>query len=210
MSPPPSPTAAPPGIAAQSNAWLRRLPVWVVYLAGVLPGLWLFWRAFSGGLGPDPVKPLEHGIGLHALQFLLAALLVTPVQRLTRISFLRFRRALGLLGFFYALTHLLVWLLLDIQLRWAEILRDLLARPYVTVGMAALVLLVPLAWTSRDAALRRLGPRVWRRLHLLAYPATLLAALHFALVQKTWQTEPLLYLALAGALMLARLARGPL
>lgn len=192
------------------NSSLRRIPVWLIYGLGSLPALWLIFQTFTGRLGPDPVKPLEHGIGLHALQFLLASLTVTPFLRWSGISLMRFRRALGLMSFFYAALHLAVWVLLDIQLRWAEIAKDLTSRPYIIVGFVALLLLLPLAWTSRDAALRRLGPQRWRRLHLLAFPAAILASLHFVLVQKTWQVEPLVYLSLALLLLLARLARGPL
>ena len=206
-------TTSPPAVASLSqriNLLLRRVPSWPLYPLGLLPGALLFYRAVTGGLGPDPVKPLEHGLGLYALQFLIAALCVTPLLRLSRVSLLRYRRAFGLLGFGYALLHLMAWLLLDIQLRWMEILKDLTSRPYIIFGTLALCLLLPLAWTSRASSLRRMGAQAWRRLHLLAYPATLLAALHFALVQKTWQLEPLLYLGATLALLSARLTRGPL
>lgn len=192
------------------NASLRRVPIWLAYLLGAVPALWLIFQTFTGGLGPDPVKPLEHGLGLHAVQFLLASLTVTPLLRMSGVNLMRFRRALGLMSFFYATLHIAVWILLDIQLRWAEIAKDLTSRPYIIVGFVALIFLLPLAWTSRDAALRRLGPRRWRRLHLLAFPAAILAGLHFTLVQKTWQVEPVIYLSIALLLALARLARGPL
>ena len=176
------------------NAALRPVPVWLVYLAGALPAVWLGWLLMTGGLGVDPAKRLEHALGLHALQFLIAGLAITPLRRLTGVNLLRWRRALGLIGFSYVVLHLLVWLVLDLQLRWAEIGADILKRPYVTVGMAAFALLIPLAWTSRDSSIRRIGIRRWSRLHLLVYPAVLAGALHHVLLVKSWPLEPMLYL----------------
>lgn len=177
------------------NGALRKIPIWVVWVAGMAPALWLVVQLFSGALGADPVRRLEHDLGLTALQFLVAALAVTPLLRLARVNLMRFRRALGLLAFVYVVLHLLVWLVLDTQLRWDEIWRDILKRPYITVGMAGFVLMIPLAWTSRDSVLRRMGAQAWKRLHLLAYPATFLGALHFLMVVKAWPPEPIAYLA---------------
>ncbi|MFN3646298.1 MAG: protein-methionine-sulfoxide reductase heme-binding subunit MsrQ [Gemmobacter sp.] len=193
--------------AQRLNRVLRRVPTAVVWLGGLLPGAWLVWQLVEGRLGPDPLKPLEHGLGLHGLQFLIAALCITPILRATGLNLLRFRRALGVTGFAYALAHLLVWLLLDMQLRWDEILRDLTRRPYIMIGMLAFVLLVPLAATSTDSALRRMGAAAWRRLHLLAWPATLAAAIHYMMVVKAWPLQPMVYLALVLGLLGARFAR---
>lgn len=190
------------------NAGLKWIPVWAVWLAGLLPALWLIWALPAGRLGPDPVRPLEHQLGLWALRFLIAALCVTPILRLTGISLMRYRRAFGLLGFSYAVLHLLVWLLLDIQLRYEEILRDLLRRPYITIGMLALILLVPLAWTSRDSVLRRMGPPRWRRLHLLAWPATLAALLHYIMVLRVWEPQVIVYAVIISILVMLRFVRG--
>jgi sulfoxide reductase heme-binding subunit YedZ len=189
---------------AVANAPLRRLPVWAVYLIGLLPAPWLFWLAVTGELGPDPAKALEHRYGELALQLLVATLAVTPLRRWTGLSLLRFRRALGLLAFAYVCLHLAVWLVLDVQglvPAWAEIVK----RPFITLGMAAFLLLLPLALTSNDSALRRLGPLAWRRLHLLAYPATLTGALHYLLLVKSWPIEPVLYLAAILGLLALRL-----
>jgi sulfoxide reductase heme-binding subunit YedZ len=191
-------------VAQAINGALRPIPVWAVYAAGAVPAGVLAAQLVSGGLGADPVKALEHALGLHALQFLIAALMVTPLRRLAGLNLLRWRRALGLLGFFYALTHLAVWLALDIQFRWAEIGADIVKRPYITIGLAALAMLVPLALTSRDSAIRRMGPAAWRRLHWLAYPATLAGAVHYVMVVKSWPLEPLLYLASVLALLALR------
>ena len=190
------------------NAALRRLPVWPFYWLGALPAAWYFWNGLQGRLGADPVKALEHEYGLIALQFLIAALCVTPLREIAGINLLRFRRMLGLMAFSYACLHLAVWLGLDRQFDWPRIVADLTKRPYIILGMAAFLMLVPLAWTSRDAALRRMGPVAWRRLHRLADPATALAAIHFVWLVKAWPLEPLLYAAGVAALLGWRALRG--
>ena len=125
-----------------------------------------------------------------------------PARRFLGLNLMKHRRALGLICFAYVVCHLLVWLLLDVQIP-SQILADIAKRPYITVGMAAFLLLVPLAVTSNNVSIRRLGPK-WRRLHQLSYPAALLAALHFVLLAKGFQIEPLLYLAAILLLLLLR------
>ena len=194
-------------VAQRINRAVRKVPTAVVWLGGLVPGGWLVWQVMTGQLGPDPLKPLEHGLGLHALQFLIVALCITPLMRATGVNLIRFRRAVGVLGFAYVLAHLLVWLVLDIQLRWDEVLRDLTKRPYIMVGMLGFALLVPLAVTSTDSALRRMGAAAWRRLHLLAWPATLAGAIHYMMVVKAWPLQPMVYLAVVAALIGLRLTR---
>ena len=185
------------------NQLLRRVPVWSVYLLGLLPVPGLFFLALTGGLGVEPVKALEHEYGELALKLLVAVLAVTPLRRYAGLNLMRFRRALGVLSFIYVLCHLLVWLLLDVQIP-SQILADILKRPYITIGMAAFVLLLPLAVTSNNASLRRLGPR-WRILHRLTYPAIALGALHYVMLVKGFQIEPLAYLAVILTLLALRL-----
>jgi methionine sulfoxide reductase heme-binding subunit len=192
-------------IAPPINRALRRVPTWPVWVLGFVPAVWLTWLLFTGGLGVDPVAVYERELGLIALQFLLAGLCVTPLMRFTGINLIRFRRALGVTGFAYAALHLLVWVVLDKQFFWAEMAKDLLKRPFIMVGMAAFLLLVPLALTSTDGAIRRIGAAGWRRLHLLTYPAAILGALHYLLVVKSWPMEPILYLCAAVGLVLLRL-----
>lgn len=186
------------------NATLRRLPVWVVYLLGALPAVFLLVGAIAGGLGPDPVKGLERPLGEWGLRFLIASLSVTPLMRVG-LRLLKFRRALGLLGFFYVLAHFAVWLGLDMGLYWSQIAADLVKRPYIVVGFAAFLMLVPLAITSNDRLIRRMGGRAWRRLHRLAYPAILAGAVHFVMIGKVWTGESLVYLALVLGLLALRL-----
>lgn len=181
------------------NGALRHVPAWPLYFVALVPAALDFAAAFGGRLGADPVKELEHRLGLLALQFLVAALAVTPLRSLTGVNLLRFRRMLGLSAFWYASLHFAVWLVLDRQLAGAEIAAYLTKRPYVILGFLAWLMLVPLAATSWNGAVRRMGGAAWRRLHRLVYPATLLAAVHFVWLVKAWPLEPLLYL---GAVIL--------
>jgi sulfoxide reductase heme-binding subunit YedZ len=195
--------SARPPVSQRINAALRRVPVWPVYALGALPPLWFLYLGLTGGLGVEPITELEHRLGEIGLQALIAALAVTPLRRFTGVSLLRFRRAIGLVAFYYIACHLLVWLVLDIR-DLGRVWEDILERPYITIGMVGFLLLVPLALTSNDAAVRRLGAAAWKRVHWLAYPATILGAVHFVMLVKGWQIEPLLYL---GAILLLLGAR---
>jgi methionine sulfoxide reductase heme-binding subunit len=188
------------------NKGARWLPTWPVYLLGLVPFGWLFWQALTGDLGPDPAKTLERELGLIALQLLVAGLCVTPLRWLG-VNLIKFRRAIGLLAFAYVALHLTAWVVLDLGLRWAEIIDALYKRPYIIIGMAAFVLMVPLAITSANWAIRRMGPLRWRRLHLLTYPVGVLGAVHFVMLQKTWAAEALIYLGVIMALLVARVMR---
>lgn len=186
------------------NALVRRVPSWVVYLLGLVPLAWLVWGAVSDGLGADPVKAIEHALGERGLQFLLASQAITPLRRVG-LNLLRFRRALGLLAFLYVTLHLVAWVWLDMGLRWDEMLADLTKRPFVILGMVGFVVMIPLALTSWNGAIRRLGAAAWNRLHKLAYIAILAGAAHLALLSKVWTAEILIYLGLTLGLLAVRL-----
>ncbi|PJF10103.1 protein-methionine-sulfoxide reductase heme-binding subunit MsrQ [Pseudorhodobacter sp. MZDSW-24AT] len=190
------------------NTLARRLPTGVVWAAAFLPFVWLVWAAATNQLGADPVKAIELKLGLWGLQFLIASLCITPLRK-AGLNLLRFRRALGVMAFFYIAMHFLAWVVLDMGLRWDEILRDLYKRPYIILGMVGLLAMIPLAVTSTNAAIRRLGAARWRRLHRLAYVAAVAGALHFVILVKGWPTEPLLYAAAVAAVLLLRLRWGP-
>ena len=185
------------------NRAARRTPVWAVYLLLALTIPWFFYQGLTGGLGRDPVKGLEHLYGLWALRLLIAGLAISPLRRVFGVNLLRFRRAIGVMTFVYALAHLAVWALLDVQ-GLSRIWADILKRPYITIGMAGFLCLVPLAATSNNWALRKLGAR-WRKLHRLTYVAALLAALHFLWLAKGFQLEPLVYAGLVAGLLIYRL-----
>jgi len=193
------------GARRRVEAGLRALPVWVVYAIGLLPAFRLWYLGLTGGLGAEPINALERELGLIGLQFLLATLAVSPLRRLTGISLQRFRRALGLLSFWYVLQHLGVWLVLDLgdpALIWADIVK----RPYITVGMIGFAAMVPLALTSSDRAMRRLGPLRWRRLQRLSYVVALAGVVHYLMLVKGWPSEPFLYAAVAAMLLGLRVA----
>jgi sulfoxide reductase heme-binding subunit YedZ len=187
------------------NKSLRRVPTWPLYLGLIVPGLVWFWLGATDQLGVDPLQALEDRYGKWALQLLLATLFVTPLRRALGLSLLKFRRALGLMAFFYIVLHLLVWVVLDKQFFWSEILKDLYKRPYIIVGMIAFVSLIPLALTSNNRSIRRLGAQKWTYLHRISYGAVILGAIHYVMVQKIWEIEPLLYVSGAVFLVLSRI-----
>ncbi len=191
-------------IAAQVNSALRRVPPWVLYPLGIVPFAVLTGQALTGGLGIDPVKALEHQLGLYGLQLLIAGLLVTPLRRWTGINLIRYRRAIGLLAFFYVSLHLATWVVLDLQLRWSEIGADLVKRPYIILGMVGFLAMVPLAVTSNNASVRRMGAAAWARLHQLTYVAVLAGAAHYLILVKAWPLEPVLYALVADSLVALR------
>jgi methionine sulfoxide reductase heme-binding subunit len=188
------------GLVQSVNGALRRVPVWPVYVVGLLVPGWFLWLGLTGGLGVEPIKELEHRLGELGLQMLIATLAVTPLRRFTGLALLKFRRALGLLTFYYIALHLTVWLVLDVQIV-SQIWADIVKRPYITIGMAGFLLMVPLAATSNNWSVRRLGAARWRRLHQLSYVAAILGAIHFVMLTKGWQMEPLLYLGAILALL---------
>ncbi|RDI60647.1 protein-methionine-sulfoxide reductase heme-binding subunit MsrQ [Microvirga subterranea] len=184
-----------------------QVPKIAVYVIGFIPAVWLFYEGVNDRLGADPMRYLEQALGLWALRFLIASLTVTPLRQLAGVNLLRYRRALGLLAFYYAALHLVTYLVLDQGLDFAAIWADIVKRPYITIGMATFVILVPLALTSNNAAIRRLGGQAWARLHRLVYVAAIGAALHFLLVVKSWPPEPLVYTAIVLVLLGYRLVR---
>ena len=190
----------------RANRSTRRVPVVAVYVLGLIPIPYLFWLGLTGRLGVEPIEVLEHRYGLLGLQAMLLGLAITPLRRIVGINLIRFRRAVGLVAFAYIAAHLLVWLILDVQ-QLGAVWDDIVKRPYVTVGMAGFLCLVPLALTSNDWSVRTLGVR-WRVLHKLTYLAVVLGGVHFVMLRKGFQVEPLLYLGIAVVLLAVR--PGPL
>jgi sulfoxide reductase heme-binding subunit YedZ len=186
------------------NQPLRRVPPWTIYVASAAWCAWLFYLAAAGRMGPEPIKALEHAYGIYALKLIVAILLITPLRKWTGLNLLRFRRAIGVSAFFVVVAHFAVWAILDVQ-TFARVWADIVKRPYVTIGMASLVLMLPLAITSNDRSLRKLGAAAWRKLHLLTYPVAVLAGLHFVWLVKGFQIRPLLYLVVIVGLLALRL-----
>ncbi|MCY1668436.1 protein-methionine-sulfoxide reductase heme-binding subunit MsrQ [Rhizobium sp. SL86] len=184
----------------------RAHSVWALYAIGLLPGLYAFYLGINGGLGADPVREFEHRLGFWALRFLCLGLAVTPLRDLFGVNLIAYRRALGLLAFYYVLAHFTVYLTLDRGLILSSILGDILKRPYIMLGMAGLLMLIPLALTSNRWSIRKLGPR-WNQLHKLAYPILLAGLLHYILSIKSITLEPVIYIVIVVALLGYRLAR---
>jgi sulfoxide reductase heme-binding subunit YedZ len=175
-------------------------------LAAVLaPAAALAWRAARGGLGANPIEAATHATGEWALRWLLATLALTPLRRwLGWHGAVAYRRLLGLAAFGYACAHLTIWVALDHGFDGAAIVEDVVERPFVTAGLAAFLLLAPLAATSTRGWMRRLGRR-WTRLHRLVYVAAGLAILHFLWLVKADLRPPLVHGAILAALLAARL-----
>ena len=182
----------------------------LVFLLCLLPLAWLVYGAVANQLGANPAEALIRGLGDWALRFLCVALAVTPVRIHTRTPQLaRYRRMLGLFVAFYASLHLVAYAWLDMGLDVADIGRDILKRPFILVGFTAWLLLVPLALTSTNGMVRRLGGKAWRALHRLVYLVAPLALLHFFWMRagKNDFAEVAVYAVILGALLLDRLSR---
>ena len=193
-------------MARRINDVLRRLPVWAVWLVGLIPLALLVFDTLTGRVGVDPVAAIEHRLGRTALYFLIGGLAVTPLLRITGVSLMRFRRAIGLLCFTYVVLHVLAWVVIDMGFLWAQMGRDVIKRPYLLFGMIAFVLLLSLAVTSNNLSIRRMGAQAWRRLHQAVYIAAPLVAVHWMWALKTFPVTPMVWMAVILALLGLRIA----
>ncbi len=195
---------------AGSRAWLTtrrqiRLVKVGVWVLGLTPLVLLAVRALGPGLGANPIEAIILHLGRWSLILLLSTLAITPLRRLTGWNpLIQGRRPLGLFAFFTIVLHLLSYIGLDQFFAWSYIIEDVYKRPYVTVGTAAVLLLIPLAATSTKGWIRRLGRR-WTRLHRLVYPAAILAVIHFYWKVKADERDPLIFAAILALLLLLRL-----
>lgn len=191
-------------LAQKINGTLKRVPTWPIYLLGLITPALLFGAAATGQMGVEPIKALEHKLGELALQVFILTLAVTPLRRFTGVNLIKFRRAFGLLTFYLVSCHLLVWLVLDVQIP-SQIWADIVKRPYITIGMLAFVILIPVALTSNNRSIKKLTPKGWKRLHQISYIAAVLGAIHFVMLTKGFQWEPLIYLGVIISLLSVRL-----
>lgn len=177
----------------------------LVFLLCLSPAVWIASGVFDGRAGPNPVEYLTHETGQWTLRLLLVTLAITPLRRLTGlVALIRFRRMLGLFAFFYVCLHFLVFSVFDHSLSLASIIEDVFKRPYILVGFLALLLMIPLAVTSTNGMMKRLGRR-WKTLHRLSYGVAGLGVLHFLLLVKADTREPLIYAAVLLLLLVFRL-----
>jgi sulfoxide reductase heme-binding subunit YedZ len=209
----------PPSVLTKPWFGLGKQPPFfsaLLFIASLAPlvlvpaALWSDFVRGTSFLGAEPVTEMEHMIGEWGLRFLYGTLLVTPLRDLTGWNWLaKHRRTLGLFAFAAICLHLLTWVFLDLQVGlsdlvgWADVGADLAKRPYLTIGMLGFVLMIPLAWTSTKAAIRRMGKR-WNRLHRLTYVIPVLGVIHYAMAQKKDIEEPLMYAAFLGGVLLWR------
>ena len=185
------------------NNTVRKVPIWSIYLMLILPSFYYFYIAVTGTLSIEPIKALEHKLGEFGLKLIILVLAITPLRRHLGFNLFRFRRAVGLMTYYYISLHFLVWLLLDVQVM-SLIVKDIVKRPYITIGMLAFLAMTPLALSSNNYAVRKLG-RVWQKLHKLVYGIAVLGAVHFIMLVKGFQLEPFIYLTIILSLLALRI-----
>ncbi|MGE5492805.1 MAG: sulfite oxidase heme-binding subunit YedZ [Actinomycetota bacterium] len=173
-----------------------------LFAACLLPLGFLVYGIVTDSLGANPIEALTRGLGDWTLRFLLLTLLVTPLRRLTgRPWLIQLRRMLGLYAFFYAVLHMTSYVWLDQFFDWGEIAKDVVKRPFITAGFTAFLLLIPLAATSTNAMVRRLGGKRWRSLHRAVYAIAILGVLHYWWLVKKDVTQPAIYAVLLAVLL---------
>ena len=188
------------------NKTLAKVSPWWIYGFGLVPAAWYFYLGAVNNLGANPIQAFEHLLGEWALRFLIVTLSITPLRDLTRINLYRFRRAFGLLTFYYVLFHFLTYFILDRGMNLPVIFVDIFKRPYIIIGMIAFLCLIALAATSNNWAIRRMG-RAWGQLHKLAYVIAVLGITHFFMAVKSWPPRPFVYATLIAVLLAYRLLR---
>ena len=170
------------------------LVLWAVSLACLAPVLWLAWRGFDGQLGANPIEKIIRNLGVWGLRLLIVGLTIKPLSRLLRQPrLIRLRRPIGLFAFGYIVLHLSTYIGVDQYFDWAAIWKDILKRPFITIGMAAFALLIPMAATSFNAAIRWLGAQRWRGLHRVIYLIAPMGVVHYYLLVKADHRPPLIY-----------------
>ncbi|MCX4189327.1 sulfoxide reductase heme-binding subunit YedZ [Methylophaga sp. OBS3] len=178
------------------------------FIAALVPAIWLTYALFTDQLGANPIEAITRDSGTWALRFLLLTLTLTPIRWLTGFNqIIRFRRMAGLFVFFYAVTHMLLYLWLDQFFDWTEILKDIIKRPFITIGFISMLLLLPLVITSTNKMMKRLGGQRWKQLHKLTYVVAALSCLHFLMLVKADITEPVIYIVILSLLFAVRIYR---
>lgn len=178
----------------------------ILHILCLLPVLRLIFKGWNNDLGANPVEFLTHSTGTWTLVILLASLTITPLRKIKSLNWtIKLRRMLGLYAFFYVCLHFLIYFWFDQSFNFASIAKDIAKRPYITVGFAAFVMLVPLALTSTKAAIRRLTGKRWQQLHWLVYPAAICGVVHYYWLVKADVTKPVIYGAVLTLLLGVRL-----
>ena len=190
------------------GGWRDRLISLVIWVACLSPLGFFVFGAFTDSLTANPIQYVLRQLGVWALRFLAVTLAISPAAKLLRQPWLiRYRRRIGLFAFAYVCLHLTTYVAIDQAFDWRTIGKDIAKRPYITIGMAAFALLIPLAITSADGLRRKLGPRRWKRLHQLIYLIAPMGVVHYYLLVKADHRPPLIYGAIILALLGYRLVR---
>lgn len=201
-----------PSTSVLSTSNLKKFGKPIVFFALALPAIWLVWAwwqtflGLDGGLGFNPQETSNRFTGDWALRILLFSLAITPFAAVMKSPKpILFRRMIGLFAFFYVALHITSYVWLDMLFNWQELWADVLKRIYISVGFAATLILMPLAITSTNGMIKRLGAKRWKTLHKGVYAASVLAIVHFIMMRKGFQIEPLIYAAILTALLALRL-----
>ena len=189
------------------RAIFKHLPVSLLYLILLIPIPLYFYWGIVNQLGPDPLRFLEHKYGELGLVFLLITLSISPLLRFAKINLMKFRRCVGLVAFYYVISHICVYFFLDIGLSMDLLLSDLQKRYYIIAGFFAFITLIPLALTSNNFSLRKLNIRTWNKIHSFVYVAIILSIFHFILMSKTWTGELYFYTLVTFIILALRLKR---
>ena len=187
------------------NTLFRSAPVSLVYFILLIPIPFYFLLGIINKLGPDPLRFLEHKYGELGLIFLLITLSISPLLRYGFINLIKFRRCIGLVAFYYIVSHICVYFFLDIGLSLDILISDLKKRYYIIAGFFAFITLIPLALTSNNIAVRKLNIRTWRKIHSFIYIAIILSIFHFILMSKTWTTELYFYTAITSIILFLKI-----
>ena len=187
------------------NTLFRSVPVSLVYFILLIPIPLYFLFGIINKLGPDPLRFLEHKYGELGLILLLITLSISPLLRYGNINLMKFRRCIGLVAFYYIVSHISVYFFLDIGLSLDILISDLKKRYYIIAGFFAFITLIPLALTSNNIAVRKLNVRTWRKIHNFIYIAIILSIFHFILMSKTWTTELYFYTVITSIILFLKI-----
>ena len=189
------------------RAIFKHLPVSLLYLILLIPIPLYFYWGVENQLVPDPLRFLEHKYGELGLVFLLITLSISPLLRYAKINLMKFRRCVGLVAFYYVISHICVYFFLDIGLSMDLLLSDLQKRYYIIAGFFAFITLIPLALTSNNFSLRKLNTKIWNKIHSFVYVAIILSIFHFILMSKTWTGELYFYTLITVIILALKLKR---
>lgn len=191
----------------KTNNFLDKVPVWIVYLFGFMPFIFVFSLSLSNKVGPDPLRVLEHKTGIWSLNYLILVLSISFFENSLKIKLLRFRRCFGLLAFYYSLIHLVIYLILDRQLDFFEIFNDIIKRPYIFFGFLAFIFFLPLVLTSNNFSKIFFGTKSWLKIHTLVYFIAIFSIIHYILLVKSWPIQPIILSFLVMLLIALRLKK---